>query len=68
MSGNRYSTEYPAKCYVAAWMGEESRGEWIRVYVWLSHLDVQLEPSQHCFLAILQYKMKSFEKVCIGLE
>ena len=48
MSGNCYSTEYPAKCYVAAWMGEESRGEWIRVYVWLSHLAVHLEPSQHC--------------------
>ena len=23
-----------AQCYVAAWMGEEFGGEWIRVYVW----------------------------------
>ena len=28
-----YSTENSAQCYVAAWMGEESGGEWIHVYV-----------------------------------
>ena len=37
-----------AQCYVTAWMGEESRGEWIHVYVCLSHFAVHLEPSQHC--------------------
>ena len=28
--------ELSAQCYEAAWMGEESGGEWIHVYVWLS--------------------------------
>ena len=27
--------ELSAQCYEAAWMGEESGGEWIHVYVWL---------------------------------
>ena len=31
-----YSTWSSAQCNVAAWMGGEFRGEWIRVYVWLS--------------------------------
>ena len=31
-----YSTWNSAQCYVAAWMGGEFQGEWIRVYVWLS--------------------------------
>ena len=30
------STGDSAQCYVAAWMGGEFGGEWIRVYVWLS--------------------------------
>ena len=33
-----YSTGDSAQCYVAAWMGGESGGEWIRVNVWLSPL------------------------------
>ena len=30
-----YSTWNSAQCYVAAWMGEEFGGEWIRVYVYM---------------------------------
>ena len=30
------STGNSAQCYVAAWMGRESEGEWIHVHVWLS--------------------------------
>ena len=33
-----YSTGISAQCYVAAWMGRESGGEWIHVYIWLSLL------------------------------
>ena len=29
-----YSTENSAQCYVAAWMGRESGGEWIHVYIY----------------------------------
>ena len=49
-----------ALCYVAAWMGGEFGGEWTHVYVWLSPFAVHLKPSQHCQLAIPQYKIKSF--------
>ena len=43
-----YSTGNPAQCYVAAWMGGESGGEWIHAYVWLSRFAVHLKLSQHC--------------------
>ena len=43
-----YSTGNSAKCYVAAWMGGEFGGEWIRVYVWLSPFAAHLKLSQHC--------------------
>ena len=32
-------------------------GEWIHVYVWLNPFTVLLRPSQHCYLAIPQYKL-----------
>ena len=35
-------------------------GEWIHVYVWLSPFTVHLKPSQHCYSAIPQYKIKKF--------
>ena len=35
-----------AQCYVAAWMGGESGGEWLHVYVWLSPFAVHLTLSQ----------------------
>ena len=38
-----YSTGNSAQCYVAAWMGGESGGEWIHVYVWLSPFAVHLK-------------------------
>ena len=38
-------------------MGEEFRGEWIRVYVWLNPFALHLKLSQHCQLTISQYIM-----------
>ena len=35
-------------CYVAAWMGGEFGGEWIRVYIWQSPFAVHVKPLQHC--------------------
>ena len=43
-----YSAGDSAQCYVAAWMGGESGGERIHVYVWLSRFAVPLKLSQHC--------------------
>ena len=54
-----YSTGNSAQCYVAAWVGGGFGGEWIHVYVWLSHFAIHLKLSQHCQSAILQYKTKS---------
>ena len=42
-----YSTGNSAQCHVAAWTGRKLGGEWIHVYVWLSHPTVHLKPS-HC--------------------
>ena len=53
-------------------MGGELGGEWIHVYVWLSLFAGHLKLSQHCSLAILQYKMlkknKSTENATPSLE
>ena len=38
-----YSTGNSAQCYVAAWVGGESGGEWIHVYIWLSPFAVLLK-------------------------
>ena len=35
-----YSTGNSVQCYVLAWMGGEFEGEWIYVYVRLSHFAV----------------------------
>ena len=43
-----YSTRNSSQCYVAAWMGRETGGEWIYAYVWMSSFVVYLELSQHC--------------------
>ena len=53
-----YSRRNSAQCYVIAYLGGEF-GEYIHVYVWLSHSAVHLKLSQHCLSAILQYKIKS---------
>ena len=44
-----YSTRN-SQCYVAAWMGGESGGEWIHVCVWLGPFAVlrYLKLSQYC--------------------
>ena len=54
-----YSTGNSAQWYMATWMGGESGGEWIHVYVWLNPFAIHLKLSQHCQPAILQYKTKS---------
>ena len=48
------STGDSAQCHVAAWLGGEFGGEWVRVHVWLSPFAVHLKPSQRCSLAIPQ--------------
>ena len=57
-----YSTGNSAQCHGAAWMRGEFGGEWIHVYVWLGHSAVHPKLSQHCQLAIIQYKIKSLNK------
>ena len=42
------STGSSAQCYVTTWMGGESGGEWIHVYLWLSPFAVHLKLSQYC--------------------
>ena len=42
------STGNSAQCYVAAWMGDESRREGIPVYLWLNLSAVHLKLSQCC--------------------
>ena len=43
-----YRTGNSAQGYVAAWMGGEFGGEWIHVYIPLSHSAVVEKLSQHC--------------------
>ena len=38
-----YSTGNSAQCYVAAWVGGESGGEWIHEYLWLSSFAICLK-------------------------
>ena len=38
----------------------EFGGEWIHVQLWLGPFTVHMKLSQHCKLAVLQYKIKSF--------
>ena len=59
-----YHTRNSAQCNVAGWVGEESGGEWLHVYVWLSLFAVHLKLSQHCLLigyALIENK-KIFKK------
>ena len=42
------STGNSAQCHVAAWLGGEFGGKWMRVYLWLSPFTVHQKPSQHC--------------------
>ena len=56
-----HGTGRSAQCYVAAWMGGELGGQWIRAYVQLSPSTVHLKLSQGCSLAMLQYKIKSLK-------
>ena len=54
-----YSTGNSAQHPVAAWMERKLEGECIHVYAWLSFFAVHLKLSQHCYLAIPQYQIKS---------
>ena len=40
-----HSTWNSVQCYMAAWMGGDSEGEWIHVYIWLSPCAIQLKLS-----------------------
>ena len=51
-----------APSYVEAWMGEEYRGEWTHVYVWLSRCAVHLETITTVLIILLQYKIKCQKK------
>ena len=44
------TTGNSAQSYVAAWMGGECGGEWIRIYVWLSPFTVQPETTTTLFI------------------
>ena len=57
-----YSTGNSAQYYVAAWMGGGFGGEWIHAYVWLNPFAVHPQLWQRCYLAIVQYKIKSKKK------
>ena len=50
--------EIPAQCYMAVWMGGGHGGKWTYGYVWLNSFDVHLRLSEHCWLAVSQYKNK----------
>ena len=54
------STWSSVQCYVASWMEGQCGGERTHVYIWLSPFPVHLKLSQHCYSAILQYKIKRF--------
>ena len=47
--------------YVTAWIEGEFGEEWIHVYLWLSLFALHLKRSQHCLLAIPQYKIKGLK-------
>ena len=55
-----WSTWNSAQCHVAACLGGGFGEEPIHVYVWLSPFTAHLKLTQHCQLAITQYKIKSF--------
>ena len=56
-----YSTKSSAQCYVAAWMEWEFGGEWILVYVWLSHSAGHLKPLQYCLNSYNQVQNKKLK-------
>ena len=43
-----YSTRNSAQYYVVDWTEGESGGEWLYVYIWLSHFAMFLKLSQYC--------------------
>ena len=43
------------QCYVLAWMGGSFGGE--RLHVWRPFFTIHLKLTQHCQLAITQYKL-----------
>ena len=57
------STGNSAQCPVAAWMGGESGGEWVPVYVWLRPFAVYLKLSQHCYWAMRTCVLSCFSRV-----
>ena len=54
-----YRTGNSAQCYLAAWTRGTLGGERICVFIWLRPVAVFLKLSPHCWLAILQRKIKN---------
>ena len=59
----QYSTWNSAQCCVEAWMGGESEGEWVHVYVWLGPFPVYLKLPQHCLLIGYVLVLSPFSRV-----
>ena len=49
-----YSTGNSTQYSVVAYMGKESRKEWMCIYIWVIHFAVHLKLTQHCESTILQ--------------
>ena len=58
-----YSTGDAAQCQVAGWVGWESGGQWIPVYVWLRPFAVYLKLSQYCYWAMRACVLNRFSRV-----
>jgi len=44
-------------------MEGEFKEEWTRIYAWWSPFAIHLKLANHCSLAVLQYEMKSKQKL-----
>ena len=60
-----YSTWNSARCYTAAWMRGWLRGEWIRVYEWLSPITVHLKLSHYLLIGYTLIQNKKVQKFVI---
>ena len=57
-----YSTGNSAQCFVAAWMGGQTGGEWIHVYVWLSPFNCSPETVITLIINYTPNKIKSLKE------
>ena len=57
-----YNTRNSAQCFVAAWMGGQTGGEWIHVYVWLSPFNCSPETVITLIINYTPNKIKSLKE------